>query len=73
MRESTKQLKMALEARIKVETLYVKGCFVAKGGTRYSIDKARKLTGIEAPERRSQRLAAWGDMATIAGMNGGLL
>jgi len=44
MKES-KELKRLLEKKIGKPLLYVRGVFVANNGDRYSIAKARRLTG----------------------------
>ncbi len=70
MSESIKQLRIALKAKVG-EVMYVKGSFISKAGTRYSITKARKITGIVAPKRNfTQRISAYGDWAIVAKMNG---
>lgn len=70
MRDSTRVLMDALEKATGMPVLHGKGGFWIKGHGFVTIAKARRMTGVPAPERRvRERVPAWGDYAIIAMMN----
>ena len=63
-------LRLAIEKHYKSPVLAGKGGFWIKGHGFITTAKARKITGIKGKTRNPpQRLAAWGDYATVAMLN----
>lgn len=53
------------------DAVYGKGGFWIKDGGFVTLAKARKMVGIEAPAREFRpRVSAYGDLATVALLNG---